>query len=149
MQCTYDVEKQYMNTADESMRPIHDALAAFGGVQVTACSDGHAWAEMFYVAMRIDSIDVLARLAMRIDSIDVLARLAHALPLQFSEGRRGKDAASRGLGIVLVIRGIDAANRLDVILESQPLSVARSHEIRKSVICELANCIRGAKHGKE
>lgn len=125
-----------MSPINESMRPIRDALAAFGGVRVTACSDGHAGTEMFYVAMRIDSIDALAR-------------LVHALPLQFAEGRRRVDAASRGLGIVLVIRGIDAANRLDVILESQPLSAARSHEIRKSVICELANCIRGAKHGKE
>lgn len=121
-----------MNTVDESMCPICDALAAFGGVQVTACSDGHAGTETFHVAMRIDSIDVLAR-------------LAHALPLQFSEERRGVDAVSRGLGIVLVIRGIDAANRLDVILESPPMSVERSREIRKSVICELANCIKGAK----
>ena len=121
-----------MNNIDESMRPICDALAAFGGVQVTACSDGHAGTEMFYIAMRIDSIDALAR-------------LVHALPLQFAEEWRRVDAASRGLGIVLVIRGIDAANRLDVILESTPMSAARSHEIRKSVICELANCIRGAK----
>lgn len=125
-----------MNNIDESMRPIRDALATFGGVRVTACSDGHAGTETFHVAMRIDSIDVLAR-------------LAHALPLQFSEERRGVDAALRGLGIVLIIRGIDAANRLDVILESPPMSVERSREIRKSVICELASCIRGAKHGKE
>lgn len=98
-----------MSPVDESMRPIRDALAAFGGVRVTACSDGHAGTETFHVAMRIDSIDMLAR-------------FAHALPLQFSEERRGVDAASRGLGIVLIIRGIDAANRLDVILESPPMS---------------------------
>lgn len=112
------------------MKPIYDALASLG-VEVADFADGQYGKDVFHVAMRIKSFADLER-------------IARAIPLQFSADKRHADAALHSLGFVLILRGVAADGCLDVILESLPMTLEKSAEVKAANIERLAKCICNA-----
>ena len=112
------------------MKPICDALASLG-VEVVDSSNGQGGKDVFHVSMRIKSFADLDR-------------IARAISLQFSADKRHADPALHSLGFVLILRGVAADGCLDVILESLPMSLEKSAEVKAANIERLAKCICNA-----